>query len=275
MRNFKIGLQLYSVRDAMEVDMDATLKAVKEMGYDYVEYAGGKHGKSWQEIRQLLDKYDLKCVSVHQTLNNFLDDPEGALEQVRVLGASYCAICHYALENYTERWEESIEKIKRWGKGMAENGIRPMYHNHAFEFETINGEYILDKIFAEVPQEHLKPEYDVAWLHYGGVNPAEYMVQYNGKLDVVHLKDFACHNLPNKPIYELFGKNSNEPIPTRPESGFEYLPVGSGIQDWQAILASCEKIGAEYLIVEQDQSLGRTSLEAAQMSVRYLKNMLQ
>ena len=44
MRNFKIGLQLYSVRDAMEVDMDATLKAVKEMGYDYVEYAGGKHG---------------------------------------------------------------------------------------------------------------------------------------------------------------------------------------------------------------------------------------
>ena len=76
MKNFKIGLQLYSIRDAMAEDMDAALKAVKEMGYDYVEFAGGKHGKSWQEIRQLLDKYDLKCVSVHQTLDNFLDDPE-------------------------------------------------------------------------------------------------------------------------------------------------------------------------------------------------------
>lgn len=275
MKNFKIGLQLYGVRDALKEDFEGTLKAVKEMGYDYVEYAGGDYDRTWQEIRDLLDKYDLKCVSVHQTLDNFLDDPEGALEQVRTLGAKYCAICHYALANYIERWEESIEKIKRWGKGMADNGIRPMYHNHAFEFELIDGEHILDKIFTEVPQEHLKPEYDVAWIHYGGVNPAEYIEQYNGKLDVVHLKDFTCHNLPNKPIYELFDKNCNEAIPSRPEAGFEYLPVGSGIQDWSAILAACENKGAEYLVVEQDESVGRTSLEAAEMSIRYLRTLIQ
>ena len=275
MKQFKIGLQLYGVRDAMEEDMDGTLRAVKKMGYDYVEFAGGDYGKTWQEIRALLDKYGLECVSVHQTLDNFLDTPEAALEQVKTLGAKYCAICHYALENYTERWEESIDKIKRWGKGMAESGIKPMYHNHAFEFERINGEYILDKIFTEVPQEYLKPEYDTAWIHYGGVNPAERIAQYDGELDVVHLKDFTCHNLPSKPIFELYGKNSSEPIPTRPEAGFEYLPVGSGIQNWEAILAACEKSGAEYLIVEQDQSVGRTSLEAAEMSIRYLKNILQ
>jgi len=275
MKNFKIGLQLYSVRDALNEDFEGTLKAVKEMGYDYVEYAGGNYGRSWQEIRTLFDKYGLECVSVHQTVDAFLDAPEAVLDQVRTLGAQYCVICHYALANYTERWDESIDKIKRWGKGMADNGIRPMYHNHAFEFERIDGEYILEKIFKEVPREYLMPEYDVAWVHYGGVNPATYIEQYDDKLEVVHLKDFTCHNLPNKPIYELFGKNSNEPIPSRQEAGFEYLPVGSGIQDWTAILTACEKAGAEYLIVEQDESVGRTSVEATEMSIRFLKNILQ
>ena len=40
MKKFRIGLQLYSIRDAMEKDMDAALRAVKEMGYDCVEFAG-------------------------------------------------------------------------------------------------------------------------------------------------------------------------------------------------------------------------------------------
>ena len=58
MKKFKVGLQLFSIRDAMEKDMDATLKAVKEMGYDYVEFAG-YFGKSAEEVKAILDKYGL------------------------------------------------------------------------------------------------------------------------------------------------------------------------------------------------------------------------
>ena len=58
MKKFKVGLQLYSVRDAMEKDMDAALKAVKEMGYDYVEFAG-YFGKTAEEVKALLDKNGL------------------------------------------------------------------------------------------------------------------------------------------------------------------------------------------------------------------------
>ena len=54
MKKFKVGIQLYSVRDAMEQDMDATLAKVKEMGYDYVEFAG-YFGKSAEEVKALLD----------------------------------------------------------------------------------------------------------------------------------------------------------------------------------------------------------------------------
>ena len=73
MKKFRIGLQLYSIRDAMEKDMDAALKAVKEMGYDCVEFAG-YFGKSAEEVKALLDKYGLECVSVHQAPQLFKDD---------------------------------------------------------------------------------------------------------------------------------------------------------------------------------------------------------
>ena len=68
MKKFKVGLQLYSVRDEMQNDLEATLKAVKEMGYDYVETAG-YFDRTAEEFRALLDKYGLTCISVHQALD--------------------------------------------------------------------------------------------------------------------------------------------------------------------------------------------------------------
>ena len=78
MSKVKVVLQLFSKRDYMEKDMDAALKKVKVLGYDYVELAG-YFGKSAEEIRAILDKYDLKCISVHQGLD-FYDEKgvEGA-----------------------------------------------------------------------------------------------------------------------------------------------------------------------------------------------------
>lgn len=274
MKKFQIGLQLYSIQDAIGEDMDSAFKAVKEMGYDCVEYAGQNFGKSWQEIRDLLDKYDLKCVSVHQPLDRYLDDPQMALDQIKTLGAEYCAINKYNLDNYTERWDETMDKITRWAKGMKENGIKGLYHNHAFEFEKIDGEYILDKMFSVIPRDLINPEVDTAWVNYGGVDPVEYLDQFPNQLGVVHLKDFFCHNLPNEPIFELVRKHGKSIIPpTRKEAGFEYRPVGSGIQDWPAIIAACERAGAKYLIVEQDESKTRSQLEAARMSVEFLRGM--
>lgn len=64
MNELKVGLQLYSIRDKMEENMDKALENVKEIGYDYVEFAG-YFGKSADEIKKLLDKYELTCISVH------------------------------------------------------------------------------------------------------------------------------------------------------------------------------------------------------------------
>ena len=72
MKKFKVGIQLYSIRDEMEKDMDATLKAVKEMGYDCVEFAGF-FDKTAEEVKAMIDKYDLEAISVHQGADPWLE----------------------------------------------------------------------------------------------------------------------------------------------------------------------------------------------------------
>ena len=82
MKKFKVALQLYSVRDEMEKDMESALRAVKAMGYDYVEFAG-YCGHSAEEVRRMLDTIGLECVSVHQGYEVFLKNGEAEAENHR------------------------------------------------------------------------------------------------------------------------------------------------------------------------------------------------
>lgn len=273
MKKFKVGLQLYSIREAMEKDMDAALKAVKEMGYDYVEFAG-YFGKSAEEVKAILDKYGLEAVSVHQSIDLFEKEGKTAVDYLNTLGVKYSAIPWYSFDEFRNNWDETIEKFKSVSKLLREGGIQLMYHNHDFEFQKIDGEYVLDKLYNAIPNDMLKPQFDTCWVHYAGVNPAEYIKKYIGKIEVLHLKDFVCEKLGNGPVYALIDEDGKEmKKDTKEDSGFKLVPVGSGIQDFPAILEAAEEAGVEYVIVEQDVSVDRDPLDAAKMSRDYLKTL--
>ena len=271
MKKFKVGIQLYSLRNAMEKDMDATLRSVKEMGYDYVEFAG-YFGKSAQEVKAILDKYNLKAVSVHQDIDLFEKEGKAAVDYLNTLGVKYCAIPWYSVDEFHNNWDVTIEKFIKTSRLLNEGGIQLMYHNHDFEFQKIDGEFILDKLYNTIPNEMLQPQFDTCWIHYAGVNPAEYLKKYNGKIEVLHLKDFVCEKLGGGPVYALIDEKGNEmKSNSREENGFKYVPLGLGIQNWDAILETAENAGIEYVIVEQDASVDRDPMEAAKISRDYLK----
>ncbi len=267
MKEFKVGIQLYSLREEMAKDMDATLKAVKEMGYDYVEFAG-YFDKPVEEIKAILDKYDLKAISVHRGVDFFEADPETEIGYLKGFGAKYSAIPWYSVDEYFNNWDATVESFTKLGKLLKENGIQLMYHNHDFEFKTIDGEVILDKLYATIPEDLLMPEFDTCWIHYAGNDPAEYLKKYAGRIDVVHLKDFVCNKLGGGPVYALIGKDDEG---TKEDNGFRFRPVGEGIQDWNAILEACEECGAEYVIVEQDEWYDESALDCAARSRKYLR----
>ena len=269
----KVGVQLYSVRDKMEADMRATLQAVKDMGYDYVEFAG-YFGKSAQEVRAMLDEIGLTCISVHQTYDVFLDNPEYQVEYLKTIGAKYCAIPWMAPEKHkgAADYEQTVADIAGVAKLLKENGIQMLYHNHDFEFVKVEGKYKYDWLFDSV--EGIDPEIDTCWVKYAGVEPCEYIKKYSGRINVLHLKDFTCKVLNAGPAYALIDADGN-PVESvsKEDNGFAFRPVGCGLQNFEEILACAKENGTEYVIVEQDQWYDNDSLDQIRTSRENLRKL--
>lgn len=270
MKDFPLALQLYSVRDEMEADFEGTLKKVKALGYDGVEFAG-LFGKSASEVKKMCKEIGLVPISAHVPFVDMIADPS-VLEVYKEIGCEFVVI-PYLTEEYrpgAEKFGEVIEGAKMLGQKANELGMKLCYHNHDFEFVKLDGEYALDILYKEVPAELLQPQIDTCWVNIGGENPAEYILKYSGRISIVHLKDFVGEKAEN--MYALIGIDEDE---TKDVSGkFELRPVGRGVQDFPAILAASAEAGARWMVVEQDNpSMNKTPIECAKISIDYLNSL--
>ena len=265
-----VAVQVYSVREYAAKDLYATLKEIKEIGYDGVEFAG-LYGNSPEAIRDMCAEIGLVPISAHVPYLDMVKDPEGILSQYATIGCKYVAVPYLTPEYRpgAEKWDEVVENVKMLGAVAKKLGITLLYHNHDFEFVTLDGKYALDRLYEAVSADLLETELDVCWVNVGGEVPAEYIKKYAGRVPVVHLKDF--YGEKSDDMYELIGIEKK--APKRP-SGFEFRPVGYGLQDVPAITASAVESGAKWFVVEQDNaSQGRTQMEAIRLSREYLKSL--
>ena len=265
-----IAVQLYSVRGVAKEDLWGTLKKVKELGYDGVEFAG-LYGNTPAQIKTWCEELSLVPVSAHVPYAEMMADPKGVLSQYAEIGVKYVVFPYLSTEDRpgTDRFPEVIENIRMLGGVAKELGLSLLYHNHDFEFVKLDGKYALDVLYESVPADILQTEIDTCWAKVGGVNPAEYVRKYTGRAPVVHLKDFFGEK--GDDMYELIGINAAAP---RRPANFEFRPVGAGLQNFPEILKSAEESGANWVVVEQDKpSMGLTALESIKKSIDYLKSI--
>ncbi len=253
LKKLPIAIQLYSVRDDLERDFEGTIKKIKEFGYDGVELCGF-YGKTPLEMKGFLDSVGLKAVCAHVGLAEMRADMEKVIADCKAVGCDYIAVPWLPEEDRfeTANGEKSVEDISRFCKMANEGGLSLCYHNHEFEFVKMeNGVYALDWLYSKIPD--LKVEQDACWVSASGESPVEYLEKYSGRTPLLHLKDYAG---------------------SRGEKNFQLRPVGYGVQDIKAIVASAEKNGVQWLIVEQDfPSMDKTALECAKLSIDYLKSI--
>lgn len=269
-----IALQLYSVRSEMEKDFKGTLLKVKELGYDGVEFAG-LFGHDAATVKNWCAEIGLTPISAHVPLQEMLDDLPGVLETYQEIGVEYIVVPYVPEDRRpgTDGWLPTIEAIKEIGKAAAEKGLILLYHNHDFEFTTVDGEYGLDMLYRMVPKEYLQTQLDTCWVNVGGERPDDYLRKYTDRIPVVHLKDFYRESADSdEPLYELIGIKSDAKKPAK--KNFEFRPLGEGLQDLPLILTYSVFCGAKWVVVEQDEpSMGKTPMECAEMSIRYLKTV--
>lgn len=260
-----IAVQLYSVGADARENLYGTLKKIKAMGYDGVEFAG-LHGHTAPELKEMCADIGITPISAHVPYTEMVADPEGVLGAYAEIGVKYVAVPYLAEEHRpgTEAFPEVIRNIAMLGRVAKTLGITLMYHNHEFEFLKLDGKYALDILYDAIPAELLQTELDVCWIKLAGEDPVNYINKYADRCPIVHCKDFWCEELV---------KRAEDGAPARPRD-LEFRPVGSGMNDIPAIVAAAKDGGAAWLVVEQDRpSMGLTALESIEKSLQYLKSI--
>ena len=255
-----IGLQLYTVRDHMEKDLEGTLKRVAEIGYQVVELGSFDfYGKKPAELRRILTDHGLTALSMHFTESQLKSDLEKHLAE-----AKECGITYIGLASLDEQDRKSLDAVKRdaeWfdqiGKSVRGAGCRFFYHGHNFDYAAVEGAVVYDELIRRTDPKLVNFELDCFWCVRVGKDPVDYFHRFPGRFPQLHLKDL-------KPGYP-------------PTTGEDFRPgafteVGQGVIDWKKIFKAAPEGGMKHYYVEQDEC-DRDSLESAKISYTYLHNL--
>ncbi|MCL2837709.1 MAG: sugar phosphate isomerase/epimerase [Oscillospiraceae bacterium] len=178
------ALQLWSINEELEMDFYGTFEKVAKMGYAGVEFAG-YGGKSAKELKSKLDEYGLSVAGSHVPLDRLKNSLQEEIEYNLEIGNKFL-VCPRAEFSRRDDVYELIDILNNAASEAKKHGLILAYHNHAREFEKIDGEYILDLLIKHVPD--LALEIDVFWVKYAGLDPVKYIKQCGDRASLVHLK---------------------------------------------------------------------------------------
>ncbi|MBK1786280.1 sugar phosphate isomerase/epimerase family protein [Prauserella cavernicola] len=181
----RIAVQLYTLRTALEADLEGTLGELSDIGYRNVELAG-TYGRSPQEFRKLLDKYRLKAVSAHVDFNGA--DVNKLIEDAKILGYR-TADCAYANYDTIAEWKDFARRLDVAGKAFRRAGIDYGYHNHDHEFQKLEGHRPFDIIARTTSRHNIHFEFDLYWIVVAGVDPVKEFYKNFGRVTQFHVKD--------------------------------------------------------------------------------------
>jgi sugar phosphate isomerase/epimerase len=247
-KSFGIGLQLYTIRDAMDKDLEGSLKKVADMGYKYLElakYADGKfYGMEPKEFKKVVSDLGMVILSSHTQVEAqgiTLENAKKMTEDHAKLGVKYC-VQPWVVEEARKTVASFQKMAADWnkvGEIMKSSGIQFGYHNHNFEFGKVEGKVPYFDIFlAELDKDLVTMELDLFWVTKAGQNPVEIFKKYPGRFQLFHMKDMFTKQ---DPFYTTTGVT-------------DFAPVGTGLINFKEILASKDIAGMKYMFVEQDQS---------------------
>jgi sugar phosphate isomerase/epimerase len=250
-----IAIQLYTVRDPAKKDLDGTLKKVRDMGWEYVQWSGMPNLPG-DKIRAALDAAQLKAISAHVAIEAFEKDFDEAVRTWKTVGVDHLAIGSMMKENQKnlEDWLGGVKRLAAVGAKLREEGIRFAYHTHAPDFQKYPGDprRKIDIMLESASANDLKAEFDVCWVYAGGANPAEYLRKYKGRTPVIHVKDLK---------------------PLKKGGKVQFMPLGQGVQNWKEIFAAAREAGVEWFAYEQDSGQG-SPFDWARQSLEFLTKNL-
>jgi sugar phosphate isomerase/epimerase len=242
-----VGIQLYTLRNEMRADPEATLQRIAQLGYTEIEW-WGSFGRTDEQLRRLLDSHGLTSPAWHVATESLAPDKlDATIATAQTMGHKHLIV---AWTPPTARGADDFRRLadllNAAGQRAAAEGIRTGYHNHDFEFEMVEGVTRLELLMSRTDASVVDIELDCYWAFKAGRDPIAMLREHRARITHLHLKDSAG----------------------APEH--KQVDLGEGVIDWRTLLRVAAEGRVKHVFVEHDSpadpwvtaSTGRTYLRA-------------
>jgi sugar phosphate isomerase/epimerase len=246
----RIGLELYSVRDAMRRDPERTLAAVRAMGYTDVEllWSFGNFGRTPQQVRASLDHEGLRAPSAHISPAVILVGWERSLEMAKMLGHEYLIVPSLTVDTQSslDDWREWADRFNAAGAVARRAGIWLAFHNEPDHMKPLDGVVPYDVFVERTDPSVVRLQLDVGNMALGGGDPFHYLGLHRARYWSFHIKDVVADRTRD-------------------------TELGKGVLDLRRFLAAIPEIQRKPIYVEQEGAPDQ--LASAGRDYKYLSSL--
>ncbi|RDW18608.1 sugar phosphate isomerase/epimerase family protein [Oceanobacillus chungangensis] len=276
----KIGVQMMMLKGKVEeIGAYETMKKLHELGFGAVEVSQiPMTEENVAELKRASEEFDIKIAALSAGLEPMLpgapgetlsNDFDKIVNDCKTLNCNFIRIGMLPLNVMGDKDQilAFIERAEAMAERLAEHGIELYYHTHHIEFQKFDGEFLLDIMKNNTSK--LGFELDVHWIQRAGVNPITFVQQYKGRIALLHLKDYRIGKLEIdeddlKDMGKFFNKFTNL---------IEFAEVGEGNLDIKGVIEAGLESGAQYFLIEQDDTYGKDPFDCLQTSAENLRKL--
>ncbi len=251
-KDIPIGFQTWNVKEKLAKDFAGTLKMMADMGYKLTEMCSPKGYENigfgplakmkTTDMRSIIADAGLSCPSCHFGFGEFADDKlDERVEFSQQLGLSQmiCSTFWLPPKSTIKDYQEAADKLNKAGEKIKKAGMQAGFHNHSFEFATLEGQLIYDALMARFDPDLIKMQFQTEVINLG-YKASTYFTKYPGRFISAHLSDWTADK--------------------------KEVALGQGIIDWKEFFAAAKTGGVKNFFVEMN-------LDKFKDSARYIHEL--
>lgn len=227
-----LGYQVSSLKPLLTTQQEVAVafKKLADIGYRDVQLQWIDPSVPDQVVAEQLQESGLRCVAVQDMIPAVRENPERYLKQNLLWGSQYMTVSGIPAEYMSvEGIKEYSRKLEAMAKPYQEQGIIFAFHPITQSFAEIKGVSAVCRLLEQLPEE-IQLTLCVHHAEFAGYSSVELMQQYQGRVDMIHLKDYVLDTVGKRVL----------------------VPVGQGITPWKEIIRGAESAQVKWAMIEQE-----------------------